>query len=132
VLGLDILGGAAVLGAIAHLTVTLEAPVTKYLVRSSLSADGLKGTLKEGGTKRRDAVAELARSVGGKLEAFYYAFGEDDIYAIFDAPDNVSAATASVTAAAAGAGRVTTVVLITPEEMDQVAQKHAQYRPPGA
>ena len=103
----------------------------KYLVRGSLTTDGLKGTLKEGGTKRRDAIAELARSVGGQLEAFYYAFGDDDIYAIFDAPDNISAATASVTSAAAGAGRVTTVVLITPEEMDQIAQRHAEYRPPG-
>jgi uncharacterized protein with GYD domain len=104
----------------------------KYLVRASLSTDGLKGTLKEGGTKRRDAVAELARSVGGQLEAFYYAFGEDDIIAIFDSPDNVSAATASMTSTAAGAGRATTIVLITPEEMDQIAQRHAQYRPPGA
>jgi uncharacterized protein with GYD domain len=51
----------------------------KYLVRASLSADGLKGTLKEGGTARRDAVANLVRSVGGSLDAFYYAFGEDDI-----------------------------------------------------
>ena len=104
----------------------------KYLVRGSLSPEGLRGTLKEGGSKRRDAIAELARSVGGSLEAFYYAFGEDDIYAIFDAPDNIAAATASVTSAAAGAGRVATIVLITPEEMDQIAQKHAQYRPPGA
>jgi uncharacterized protein with GYD domain len=104
----------------------------KYLVRASLTTDALKGTLKEGGTKRREAVANLARGLGGNLEAFYYAFGEDDIYAIFEAPDNVSAAAASVTVSAAGVGRVATVVLITPEEMDQVAQKHAQYRPPGA
>ena len=104
----------------------------KYLVRASLSADGLKGTLKEGGTARRDAVANLVRSVGGSLDAFYYAFGEDDIYAVFDMPDNVSAATVSVTVAAAGAGRPVTLVLITPEEMDQVAQRHAEYMAPGA
>lgn len=103
----------------------------KYLVRASLSTEGLKGTLKEGGTKRRDAIANLSRSLGGNLEAFYYAFGEDDVYAIFDAPDNVSAATASVTVSAAGVSRVATVVLLTPEEMDQVAQKHVDYRPPG-
>ena len=59
---------------------------------------------------------------------FYYAFGEDDIYAIFEAPDHVSAAIVS----AAGVGTVKTVVVITPEEMDQVAQQHAQYNPPGA
>jgi uncharacterized protein with GYD domain len=88
--------------------------------------------MKEGGTKRRDAVSNLVRSVGGNLETFYYAFGEDDIYAIFDLPDNVSAAALSVTVAAAGAGRPVTIVLITPEEMDQVAQRRAEYRPPGA
>ena len=101
------------------------------MVRAALSAEGLKGTLKDGGSRRREIVASLAASLGGKLEAFYYAFGEDDLYAIFDAPDNVSAAAASVTVTAAGIGRVTTVVLLTPEEMDQVAQKHADYRPPG-
>jgi uncharacterized protein with GYD domain len=104
----------------------------KYLVRASLSADGLKGTLKEGGTARRDAVANLVRSAGGELEAFYYAFGEDDIYTILDLPDNVSAGAVSVTVAAAGAGRPVTVVLITPEEMDLIAQRHAEYRAPGA
>jgi uncharacterized protein with GYD domain len=104
----------------------------KYLVKASLSREALQGTLKEGGTKRREVVANLARSIGGTLEAFYYAFGEDDIYAIVDAPDNVSAATASVTVASAGVGRVATTVLITPEEMDQVAQRHAEFRPPGA
>jgi uncharacterized protein with GYD domain len=104
----------------------------KYLVRASLSTEGLKGTLKDGGTKRREVVANLARSLGGNLEAFYYAFGEDDIYAIFEMPDNVSAATASVTVSASGAGQPATIVLITPEEMDQVAQRHAEYTPPGA
>jgi uncharacterized protein with GYD domain len=104
----------------------------KFLVHASLSPEGLKGTLKEGGTKRREAVTRLAESLGCKMEAYYYAFGGDDLYAIFDAPDNVTAATASVTVSAAGVGRVTTVVLISPEEMDQVAQKHAEYRPPGA
>ena len=104
----------------------------KYLVRASLSQDALKGTLKDGGTKRRDVVTALCRSLGGSMEAFYYAFGETDIYAIFDMPDNVSAAAASVTVTAAGVGHVAVTVLITPEEMDQVAQKHAEYRAPGA
>jgi uncharacterized protein with GYD domain len=103
----------------------------KYLGRATLTADGLKGTLKDGGTKRRDAVARAVESLGGRLEAFYYAFGEDDVYIIIDAPDNVSAATLSVTVAASGVARGSTVVLITPEEMDQVARKQAEYSPPG-
>ena len=41
-------------------------------------------------------TSRVAQSVRGKLEAFYYAFGEDDVYAIVDASDNVAAATAAV------------------------------------
>ena len=102
----------------------------KYLVRASLTADGIKGTLKEGGSARRAAIENLAKSMGTRLEAFYYAFGEDDIYGIFEAPDNVAAAASSMIVSASGVGRVQTVVLITPEEMDEVSKKHAEYAPP--
>lgn len=104
----------------------------KYLVKASLSSDGLKGTLKEGGTRRREAVSKVAESVGGRLEAFYYAFGEADIYAIFDMPDNVSVAALSATISATGTADLSTTVLITPEDMNEVAKKHAEYTPPGA
>jgi uncharacterized protein with GYD domain len=104
----------------------------KYLTRTSLTAEGVKGTLKDGGTARRAAIQRLGESLGFRLEAFYYAFGEDDVYAILDAPDNVVAATGSMTVNAADIGRVQTVVLITPEEMDEVSKKRAEYTPPGA
>ena len=104
----------------------------KYLVRASFTQEGIRGTLKEGGTARKAVVERLAESTGSKLDAYYYAFGEHDLYAIFDAPDNIAAATASVTVAAAGIARVETIVLITPEEMDQIAGKSVTYRAPGA
>ena len=104
----------------------------KYLVRASFTVDGIRGTLKEGGSARRAVVERLAQSTGSNLEAFYYAFGEHDLYAIFDAPDNVSVATASVTVAATGIAKVETIVLLTPEEMDEVAGKSPTYRAPGA
>lgn len=104
----------------------------KYLSIASFSQEGLKGTLKEGGTKRRDAVGRAIESLGGKLEAFYYAFGEDDAYVIAEMPDNVAAAATSVTVAASGAtSKIRTVVLITPEEMDEVSKRQIAYRPPG-
>ncbi|HEV7214281.1 MAG TPA: GYD domain-containing protein [Chloroflexota bacterium] len=89
------------------------------------------GTLKEGGSARRAAVERLIQCVGGTLEAFYYAFGEDDIYAIVDCPDNVSVAAASLTVAAGGGGNIRTVVLLTPAEVDQIAKKATTYRAPG-
>jgi uncharacterized protein with GYD domain len=103
----------------------------KYLVMASYTAEGIKGVLKDGGTKRRQAGEAALKSVGGRLEAFYFAFGEHDIYAIVDAPDNVSAAAASMAIAAGGSVKPRTVVLLTAEEVDQVAKKGVTYTPPG-
>ncbi|MBJ7598311.1 MAG: GYD domain protein [Candidatus Nephthysia bennettiae] len=103
----------------------------KYLTRANLTPDGVKGTLKEGGTARRAAIERLAESLGMRLEAFYYGFGEDDVYAIIDAPDNVAAAASAMAVNAAGTSHVKTVVLITPEEMDEVSKRRAEYAPPG-
>ena len=50
----------------------------KYLSRGSYSADGLKGLQKDKASGRRTAVTKAVEGLGGKLEAFYYAFGEDD------------------------------------------------------
>ena len=103
----------------------------KYLAHASYTMEGLKGLLKDGGTKRREVVEQLAKSLGGKLEAFYYAFGEDDLFVIFDFPDNISATSASLIVNASGAAKVKITVLLTPEEVDQAAKKSADYSPPG-
>lgn len=104
----------------------------KYLMQASFTPNGIAGLVKEGGSKRRQTVEKLFGSVGGKLEALYFAFGETDVFAIVDFPDNVSAAAVSLAANAAGAVQVKATVLITPEEMDQAAQKSQGLRPPGA
>jgi uncharacterized protein with GYD domain len=105
----------------------------KYLVRSSYSTEGVKGLLKDGGSKRRQVVEEAAKAVGGKLEAYYFAFGEDDVITIIDFPDNVTAAAASLVVTASGAGRSSVTVLMTPEEVDRTAKiaATATYRAPG-
>ena len=105
--------------------------MAKYLVRANLTADGLKGTLQEGGTARRDAVKKAIESLGGTLESFYYAFGQQDIVGVADMPDNVSAATFALMVTAAGGAAVSTKVLLTPEEIDEAAKKTGSYRPPG-
>jgi len=105
--------------------------MAKYLYEASFTAEGIKGLLKEGGTKRRAAIEDLVRSIGGKLEAFYFSFGVSDVVVIVDVPDHVSAATASLIVNAQGAVKLKTTVLITPEEMDAATKKTAKYRPPG-
>ena len=61
----------------------------------------------------------------------YFAFGEDDVYCIVDSPDNVSVAAASMAIGASGLVKPTTVVLLTPEEVDQAVKKNPSYTPPG-
>ena len=103
----------------------------KYLVQANYVGEGLKGLLKEGGTSRRAAVEKLFSSVGGKVEAFYYAFGDTDVFVIADVPDNVTAAALSLTVSASGSVTAKVTVLLTAEEIDAAAKKTLAYRPPG-
>ena len=104
----------------------------KYLIEFSYTSEGAKGLLKEGGTARREATKELLQSVGGRLEAYYFAFGSADGFILADIPDNAGAAAASLTGSATGAVHAKTTVLITPEEMDAASQKKTEFRAPGA
>lgn len=103
----------------------------KYLVTASYTAEGTKGVLKDGGTKRRQAAAAALKSVGGRVESFYFAFGEFDLYSVVEVPDHAAMAAAAMAICASGAVRLRTVVLLTPEEIDQAAKKGTTYQPPG-
>jgi uncharacterized protein with GYD domain len=105
--------------------------MAKFLVEARYTAEGAKGLAREGGTGRRAAAAKAVEGLGGKIEAFYYAFGDVDAYVIFDVPDNVSAAALSLAVGQSGGINTKTVVLMTPEEMDQAGKKAVDFRPPG-
>jgi uncharacterized protein with GYD domain len=105
--------------------------MAKYLVSASYTAEGAKGVLKDGGTKRRKAAEDAVKSAGGRLETFYFAFGDDDAFIIVDAPDHATIAAMSLAINASGAVRTKTVVLLTPEEIDQAIKKGTTYRAPG-
>jgi uncharacterized protein with GYD domain len=103
----------------------------KYLFEARYTAEGAKGLAREGGSGRRDALAKMAEGLGGKLEAFYYAFGDVDAYVIVDVPDNVTVAAAALAISQGGGATVKTVVLLTVEDMDKASKKAVAYRPPG-
>ena len=105
--------------------------MSKYLVQANYAGEGLKGLLKEGGSSRRAAVETLFESVGGKVESFYYAFGDTDLFVIADLPDNVTAAALSLIVNASGTATAKITVLLTAEEIDAASQKNATYRPAG-
>ena len=103
----------------------------KYLLQVSYTADGAKGVLKDGGSKRRAAARTLVESLGGKLESLYFAFGMTDVFAIADLPDNSAAAAASLTLASTGAATNKVTVLLTAEDLDQAVKRTASYTAPG-
>ena len=104
----------------------------KYLVQASYVGDGVQGLRQEGGSARRVAVEAACASVGGRLDAFYFAFGETDAYVVLDVPDNKTAAAASLAVKASGAATSEVIVLLTPEEIDEAAKISVDYRPPGS
>jgi uncharacterized protein with GYD domain len=103
----------------------------KYLFVVNYTADGMKGVMKEGGSKRREAAEQVIKSVGGKMESFYFAYGEHDVYGVGEFPDHASAVAASGAINSSGAVTMMLVPLVTAEEVDQASKKMPQYRPPG-
>ena len=105
--------------------------MAKYLIQASYTAPGAKGLIKEGASGRKKAIERAVKSVGGKIEAIYWAFGEHDTFLIMDLPDNTAAAALSLAVASSGAVRISTTPLMTVQEVDAACKKAVKYRPPG-
>jgi uncharacterized protein with GYD domain len=103
----------------------------KYLYHGSYTDDGLKGLIKDGGTKRMEVTKKAIESLGGKMEAYYFAFGSNDFFLIAEVADNVDAVSGSLVANASGTVRVSITPLITPEEVDLAVKKTMDWSPPG-
>jgi len=106
--------------------------MVKFMVQANYVGEGIKGLLADGGSNRRGAVEKLVQSLGGSVESFYYAFGDYDLVAIGEAPDNAAIASLALTVTASGAVTVKTTILLTPEEIDAAAKISPLYRAPGA
>jgi uncharacterized protein with GYD domain len=104
----------------------------KFMFEACYSAEGAKGIAEKGGSARVDAVRQAFEAVGGKLESFHFAFGDADVYAIGDLPDNETATALALTINADGRTKVKTVVLLTPEEVDAATSRSVEYRGPGS
>lgn len=103
----------------------------KFLIEGTYSADAAKGVAKDGGTSRKQAVEQMVKSVGGRLESFYFSFGSRDYVIICEVPDHASAVAVSVAVSASGATHPSTTLLLSPEEFDQGIKKLPTYRAPG-
>jgi uncharacterized protein with GYD domain len=103
----------------------------KYLIKASYNANGVKGLIEDGGTQRKLVVQKMLAGMGGKLESFYYAFGEHDAYIISELPDDVSAAAVGLRVNSTGLVSISTTVLLSPEDIDAASKKSVSYRAPG-
>ncbi len=105
-----------------------------YLGRFSYTADAIKALLSQP-EDRSAAAREVAETLGGKLEGFWYAFGEFDGVFLMEAPDNATAAALAMAVGAGGAlSGVETTVLLDMDEAQEAMRKAAAatYRPPGS
>jgi uncharacterized protein with GYD domain len=109
-----------------------EENMPKYLVEAAYTAEGLRGLQKDKASGRKQAVTKVVESLNGKVEGFYFAFGERDVIIIADMPDAGSAAALSMAVSATGLVRTKTTELMTVEETDRALAKKVNYRAPGA
>ncbi|MEV6796123.1 GYD domain-containing protein [Streptomyces sp. NPDC051320] len=103
----------------------------KFLIQSTYTPEGTKGLLKEGASGRRAAVERVVADLGGKVEAMYFSFGEDDFLCILDLPDPASMAAVSLTVKASGALHTRATPLLTVDEIDEAARRQVAFRAPG-
>ncbi|MFJ9589246.1 GYD domain-containing protein [Streptomyces acidicola] len=103
----------------------------KFLIQSTYTTEGTKGLLSEGASGRRTAVEQIVTGLGGKVEAMYFAFGEDDLVLIVDFPDPVAMAAVSLTVKASGAVHTRATPLLTLDEIDEAARRQVSFRAPG-
>jgi uncharacterized protein with GYD domain len=103
----------------------------KYLLEVTYTLEGVRGVVAKGGSARKAAAQAAAKSVGGKVDSFYFAFGGTDVYVVADLPDNAAAAALALVVTAGGGASVRTVVLLTPDEIDAATKKGVKYTPPG-
>jgi uncharacterized protein with GYD domain len=104
----------------------------KYLLEVNYTLEGRQGVMAKGGAARKAAAQAAAKSLGGKLESFYFAFGDTDVYSVADLPDNSAAAALALTVSSSGAATVRTTVLLSPEDIDEATQRTVKYSPPRA
>ena len=105
----------------------------RYLIQASYSTQGVSDLVKNP-QDRAAAVRPVIERLGGSIESFDFAFGDYDVVAIFQVPDNVSAAAFAIAVGATGAlSAFKTTVLISMEEAVEAMRKAGAvgYRPPG-
>ena len=102
----------------------------KYLFQGSYTPSGIEGAIKEGFASRQQHVTSLIQNLGGAVEAFYFAYGSDDVLGIIEVPEEAGVALSLVVNRAGGVNLRLTP-LLTAAQMDAARSRLPDYRPPG-
>ena len=105
--------------------------MSRFMFIARYDSAGVQGVVAKGGSARVAAIEKAATEVGGRMETFDFAFGDDDVYTILDLPDNKTAAALALKVNSSGLVHVRTVVLMTPEEVDAATRQDVHYVAPG-
>ena len=103
----------------------------KYLITANYTAEGMAGVRAAGAKSRVDAVSTMLEAMGGSLESFHFAFGETDVFAIADVPDDEAAAAVAIAINSSGAVSTHTTKLLTVDQVDEALRRTVNYTPPG-
>jgi uncharacterized protein with GYD domain len=106
--------------------------IMKYLAQATYTSESVSSLIKNP-QNRSEAVRQIIEKMGGRLEGFWFSFGDYDLALVFDMPDNISAAAFAMAVSAGGALKsFKTTQLITPEEAMAAMKKAAKsgYKPP--
>ncbi len=107
--------------------------MARYMIQGSYSTTSVAGMVRNP-QDRAAAVQPLVDQLGGSLVTLDFAFGDYDVVAIGEFPDNVSMAALSMAVTASGAfSAFKTTVLIPMNEAVEAMRKAGtiSYRPPG-
>lgn len=103
----------------------------KFMIAGSYTPQGMQGVKKDKASGRQKAIAAACSEMGGKLDAIYFALGEDDVYVIVDMPSVAAISSLCVAVGSSGMVKTRTVPLLTVAEMDAALDSSVKYRPPG-
>ena len=104
----------------------------KYMISANYTAQGMEGVRSAGAKSRIDAVSSMLEAMGGRLESFHFAFGDTDVFAIAEVPDDEAAAAVAIAINTSGAVNVRTTKLLTVEQVDEALRRTVNYQPPGS
>ena len=105
--------------------------MAKFMFRASYTQQGLEGVIQEGFAARQAAVTALIEGAGGSVEAFYFAYGDDDVVGVLDGSEQTAIAL-SLAVNRTGAVKLSTTPLLTAEQMDAARTQLPDYRAPGS